>query len=70
MDVEFILLGILAAMCALLVAVILLWRETKGHRADTRDLNHTAAALIGTLDTLIELRYPPPPLTDRKDIGI
>lgn len=70
MDVELILLLIFAAMCALLVAVILLWRETKAHRSETRDLNLTATALINTLDTMIELRYPAPPLTERSDIGI
>lgn len=73
MGVELLLLCIFGAMVALLLAVLLLWRETKGQRADTQDLNQTATALMDTLDTLIQLRYQPvntPPLKDREDLGI
>lgn len=72
MDVNLLLLAIFAALCAILVAVILARAEAKKGRLATVELNLTALALLDSITTFTELRYPTvaTPLTERRDIGI
>lgn len=72
MPVETLLLCIFGVLCAILVAVILARAEAKKGRLATAELNLTATALLDSINTLTELRYPNATvaLKDREDLGI